>query len=49
MAFGSSNIFSPVISLGNQPGAIALTRTPLRPHWHPSSRVRPDHAALDAT
>ena len=37
-----------VISDMNQPGAIALTRTPFRPHWAPSSRVRLTTAPLEA-
>ena len=37
-----------VISLGNQPGAIAFTRTPLRAHCAASSRVRFTTAPFDA-
>src|SRR4051794_18178390 len=44
----SSATISAVISLGNQPGAMALTRTPLRAHCTASSRVRFTTAPFDA-
>ena len=44
----SSSHMSLVISLGNQPGAMAFTRTPLRAHCTASSRVRFTTAPFDA-
>src|SRR5438067_5028503 len=44
----SSTTISAVISLGNQPGASAFTRTPLRAHCAASSRVRLTTAPFDA-